>query len=135
MKDILKLFSLALPIMVALDLSWVSVIAASFYHANLGPLLAPVPHYGAIVLFYIFYTLVLIYFALRPALIERSLPRAMINAAVLGFGAYMTIDLTNYALIAGWPLTLAVVDIAWGIILTSLTAGLTYLVATKIFTL
>jgi uncharacterized membrane protein len=45
----------------------------------------------------------------------------------------MTYDLTNIATLTGWPLYGALIDIAWGTIMTAVTSGLTYIVATKVF--
>lgn len=133
MQTYFRLFTLAFPIIIALDASWIGVIASSYYRSNLGALLAPVPNYGAAILFYVLYVIGVIYFAIAPALTERSLTKAVLNGAMLGFTAYMLYDLTNLAVIVNWPVMLSFVDIAWGVILTSSTAGLTYLAATKVF--
>ncbi|MDB5189542.1 MAG: putative rane protein [Parcubacteria group bacterium] len=135
MRTYLKLFCLALPILVALDASWLGVIASGFYRSNLGPLLATQPNYLAAIAFYVLYVVGIIYFALKPALAERALGRAIINGAMLGFISYMLYDLTNLSVLANWPLLLSLVDIAWGVILTGVTAGLTYVVATQVFKL
>jgi uncharacterized membrane protein len=135
MKLYLKLFCLAFPILIALDASWIGVIASSFYKANLGELLTQTPNYFAALLFYIFYVIGIIYFALAPALREQSFMRSIYPAAMLGFTSYMLYDLTNLAVLVSWPPIVAVVDIAWGVIITTLTSGLTYIVATKVYKL
>lgn len=133
MRTYLKLFCLVLPISVALDASWIGVIASGFYKSQFGAYFSPTPNLLAAALFYILYALALIYLVLDPALKERSLTRAMLPAAVVGFTAYMTYDLTNMATLAAWPLTAAAVDVLWGTIMTSVTCGLTYVIATKVF--
>ena len=50
----------------------------------------------------------------------------------LGF-AYMTYDLTNLATLRGWPITLVVVDIAWGTVLAASVATASYFIGTRIF--
>lgn len=133
MRTYLKLFCLALPISVALDASWLGVIASGFYHAQFGAFFRPDPVLWAAGVFYVLYSLSLIFFVLKPALALRSLSTAVIWGAVLGATAYMTYDLTNIATLTGWPLYGALIDIAWGTIMTATTAGLTYIVATKVF--
>lgn len=133
MTTYLKLFFLALPIMIALDASWIGVIASSFYKANIGSYLSPTPNLFAAFLFYCLYIVGLIYFALGPAIKEHSLKKAIIPAAMLGFISYMLYDLTNVATFSNWPILLAVVDISWGVTITTLTSGLTYILATKIY--
>ena len=133
MRTYLKLFCIALPITIALDASWIGVIATGFYHSMFGLFFTATPNFVAAALFYVFYVLAVIYFALSPALKSRSLGLAIGNGALLGFAAYMTYDLTNLATLTGWPALGAVVDISWGVLLTSVVAGLTYLISTKVF--
>ena len=42
--------------------------------------------------------------------------------AMLGFFGYMTYDLTNLATIKAWTTSLALIDIAWGTLLTAIAA-------------
>ena len=44
-------------------------------------------------------------------------------AAVLGFVAYATYDLTNQATLKHWSTTVTIADMAWGTVLTAITAG------------
>ena len=133
MQTYLKLFCLVLPISIALDASWIGVIASGFYRDTFGELFRPDPNLLAAGAFYVLYALALIYFVLKPALDERNLGRAMVAGALLGFTAYMTYDLTNLATLAGWPLLGAAIDTLWGTIMTGVSCGLTYLIATKVF--
>lgn len=135
MSTYLKLFCLALPITIALDASWIGVIASGFYRSQFGMYFTTIQNFPAAVLFYLLYVSAVIYFAIAPALKARSLTLAVGNAAALGLTAYMTYDLTNLATLAGWSTFGAVVDISWGVLLTSLVAGLTYVIATKVFKL
>ena len=99
MTTYLRLFCLAFPILIALDASWVGVIASGFYHQNLGSMLSATPNYLAAILFYAFYVMGIIYFALMPALKERDFMKSITPAIVLGFIAYMTYNLTNLAIL------------------------------------
>ncbi len=51
--------------------------------------------------------------------------------ALYGLATYATYDLTNLATLRDWPLKVTLVDIAWGMFLSSLTAGLAFLLARK----
>ena len=42
---------------------------------------------------------------------------------LFGFFTYMTYDLTGLAVIRGFPATLALLDIAWGTVLTALASA------------
>lgn len=128
-----KVFFIALPILVALDMSWTAVIAGQFYSAYLGHLFAANTNLYALGALYIFYTLGMMYFAILPALEEKSFTTAFIRGAALGFICYVFYDLTNMATLSGWPMLVTVLDVAWGTILTACTASLTYLLATKLY--
>jgi uncharacterized membrane protein len=133
MNTYLKLFCIALPISLALDASWIGVIASGFYASNFGTFFRPDPQLWAAGLFYVLYAFAIIFFVLDKAVKEHSLGKAVVGGALLGFTAYMTYDLTNIATLAGWPIFGALVDTLWGTLMTAVTAGLTYLFATKVF--
>ncbi len=44
-----------------------------------------------------------------------------------------TYELTNYALGRDWLFIVVAVDIAWGMVLSSLVSAVTFLMATKVF--
>lgn len=133
MKFYFKIFFIALPILVALDVSWVGVIANSFYRAEVGDLMAVSPNYYGAIAFYLIYTIGLLYFSLLPALKEGSFVLAFIRAGILGFVTYGVYNVTNTAVLVHWSYVVCVVDTAWGVVISSVTAGLTYLLATKLY--
>jgi uncharacterized membrane protein len=133
MRTYLKLFIVALPISIALDAAWLGVIASGYYHSQFGEFFRPDPILWAAGLFYTLYAMSLCFFVLKPALALRSLARAVIWGGAFGATAYLTYDLTNLATIEGWPLLAAFVDVGWGTLMTAVTSGLTYWVATKVF--
>ncbi|MEO6602443.1 MAG: DUF2177 family protein, partial [Polyangiaceae bacterium] len=51
--------------------------------------------------------------------------------AFFGLAAYATYDLTSLALIRDFPLLIAIVDLAWGIALTTVASGAGYWAATR----
>jgi len=53
-------------------------------------------------------------------------------AALFGFIAYATYDLTNLATLRDWPLMLSIVDMLWGSFLSASTAAITYLIMSRI---
>jgi len=134
-KKYAQLFFIALPILVALDMSWIGVIAGQFYNAYLGHLLSESYNYYSLVVFYVLYTSGIMYFAILPALSDNAFTTAFIRGAALGFFCYMFYDLTNMTVLPNWPLMVTVLDVAWGTIVTACTASLTYLLAVKLYNL
>ena len=57
-----------------------------------------------------------------PALETRSWLAALGFGALLGLVAYGTYDFTNLSTLRNWPLALSLVDVAWGVALTGITA-------------
>ena len=55
--------------------------------------------------------------------------RALGLGAFFGLAAYATYDLTSLALIRDFPLIVALVDLAWGIVLTTVATSAGYAVA------
>jgi uncharacterized membrane protein len=71
------------------------------------------------VLFYLVYVAALVVFVARPAAERQSIPRAIGYGAFFGLAAYAAFDLTGLALLEGFPLAVAVVDLAWGAFLSA----------------
>ncbi len=103
----------------ALDLAWLGLVARDLYARALGDLLRPDAHLPAAALFYVFYVVVTVGWAVLGA---RSRGDAARRGAGLGFVAYATYELTNWAVIRGWPALLVPIDLAWGVFLTALAA-------------
>ncbi len=117
----------------AIDFVWLSRIAKRFYFDRLGDILLDRPNLGAAAAFYAVYVVGIVIFAVAPALREQSAVTALVYGALFGFFAYATYDMTNYATLRNWSLTVSLVDIAWGTCLTGVSALLGYLGTRLIF--
>ena len=115
----------------AIDLVWLGVVARGFYRDQLGELLSPDVRWLPAILFYMLFVAAVLVFAVAPAIERMSLGRAVLLGAFFGMIAYATYDLTNLATMRGFPATVAVVDIAWGGVLTASVAAAGYLFATR----
>lgn len=104
------------------DTIWLGFVARGFYRSELGDLLAPEVNLWAALIFYVVYAAGIVVFAVRPALQAESLGTALVMGALFGFFAYATYDLTNLATLRDWPLRMSLVDIAWGTLITGVTA-------------
>jgi uncharacterized membrane protein len=101
-------------VMVGLDLLWLGVIAKPMYQQGIGHLMADKPNVPAAVLFYALFGLGLVVFAVLPAGPAPDWTKTVGLAALFGFFAYATYDLTNLATLTQWPVGLSVMDISWG---------------------
>lgn len=112
-----------------LDFIWLSTMTSTFYRERMGDLLLDRPNIGAAALFYLVYVAGVVHFAVSPALLNGSWMTALLNGALLGLVAYGTYDMTNLATLKGWPVSVGLVDMAWGTTLTALAGLAGYLVA------
>jgi len=97
----------------AIDMVWLRVIAIDWYKQGLGHLMAADVNFVAGGMFYLLFPVGLMVFAVVPQI---SAPwwRAAAAGALFGFFAYATYDLTNLATLRDWPLSLSLIDMAWG---------------------
>ncbi len=122
----IKLYLIAVPIFFIVDMLWLGLVARNFYQKHLDFILSPEVNWTAAITFYLIYIVGIIFFAVLPALEKESLARAIVWGGLFGFFTYATYDLTNMALIKGWPLKVVIVDVAWGFFLCATVAALTF---------
>ena len=110
-------------VMIALDLLWLGVIAKPLYQQGIGHLMAEQPNVPVAVLFYALYALGLLVLAVLPNAAEPGWSKTLVTAALFGFFAYATYDLTNLATLKGWPVGLSLLDMAWGTLVSTASAA------------
>ena len=125
----IKLYAIALPIFLFIDMVWLGLLAKNFYANQIGFLMSKNINWLAVVLLYLLLVLGLVIFVVYPASVNNSLYQAVGFGALFGLVAYATYDLTNLAIIKDWPVLVTLVDVAWGTFLASATSALTYLIA------
>ena len=101
-------------LMVLMDLVWLGVVAKPFYQQGIGHLMAEQPRLGVAALFYLMYAVAIVVFAVAPNEGRAGLGRVAMMGALFGFFAYATYDLSNLATLKNWPVSLALMDMAWG---------------------
>ena len=112
-----------------LDMIWLTVIAFEIFQSEVGGILRAEPNLLAAGAFYLIYILGLLILVIKPAVQQGSLVSAAWRGAVLGLTAYGTFDLTSLAVIQGWTVNAAVVDMIWGLVGTSSAAVVGFLAA------
>jgi len=106
-----------------IDLVWIGVVARDFYAETIGGMLRDSVNWPAALIFYFLYIGGIVIFVLAPALKSGSRVRhTALMGGLLGLFAYGTFDLTALALLEGWPVIVAFVDMVWGTVLTAATA-------------
>jgi uncharacterized membrane protein len=106
----------------AIDFAWLSFATRRFYQPYLGELLLERPNLPVAAGFYLVYVVGIIALAIIPGLQQGSIWEAVWRAALFGFLAYATYDLTNLATVKGWAWQVSVIDMIWGTVLNSAVA-------------
>jgi uncharacterized membrane protein len=125
----IMLWALAAVVFLAIDMVWLLKIGRGFYVEEIGGILREQPGLAAAGAFYALYVTGLMIMVIGPALDAGSVARALLYGAVFGLVAYGTYDLTNLSVLKGFTARIAVIDMVWGMVLTSATSGITVLLA------
>lgn len=115
-----------------LDSVWLLIIAYSFYKNQLIHILAPAETAWAVIILYPLYAFGVTYFAVLPALKERSTKRAIVLGALFGLAVYGYYNLTNQAMLMDWPPLYTLVDMVWGVCITVVASVVSYTLAVRI---
>ena len=107
----------------ALDAVYLRWAADNLYRPAIGSILAEEFRMGAAAVFYLIYIAGMVWFAVRPGILSRSVGTAMLNGALLGALCYATFDLTSHAVMKVWSTHVTVIDIGWGATATALASG------------
>ena len=127
-----KLYAVALTTFLVIDLVWLGVVARPFYQRQLGHLMRPNVNWAAAIAFYLVFVTGIVVLVVWPAIEKQSPAQALVLGALLGLVTYAAYDLTNLATLAGFPLTVALVDLAWGAVLCASVSVVTYALSTKV---
>lgn len=130
MTTFLKLFGVGFVVFFIIDIIWLALIARKLYQDQIGFLLKTDVNWVAAMLFYVLFIVGLVVFVIMPSVDGLSLSKAMLLGAFFGLVTYATYDLTNLATMKDWPLSITIIDLAWGTFLGFSTSTLTYLIYT-----
>ena len=117
-------------VFLGLDAIWLTQVALGMYRRELGGLLLDRPNLVIAGIFYLVFVVGLVVLAINPALNGGSWLTALLMGGVLGLVAYGTYDITNLSTLKGWSLSVTLADLAWGTVLTGVSATAGYLAVT-----
>jgi uncharacterized membrane protein len=132
MKSHLLAYAVTAMLFLGFDFIWLTVMGTSFYRLRLGDMVLERFNLAPALVFYLLYVVGIVAFAISPAFDTGRWTTALGDGALFGFLAYATYDLTNQATLRNWPLTVTLVDLSWGTVLTAVSATLGYLISSFI---
>jgi len=117
------LYLVTLFVLVPLDFLFLGIIAKGFFTSQVGNMLGEIKLAPA-VLFYLLYVVGTVIFVSGSA--GASWQSTLLYGALFGLFCYATFDLTSLSLLRHWTWPVAIVDVAWGAIVTAVasTSGL-----------
>ena len=124
MTQFIILWVAAAVLFLAIDMVWLLWLGRGFYVSEIGDLLRQPPNLGAAGAFYALYVTGLMVMVVWPAVQGGSVSQAVLYGAILGLVAYGTYDLTNLAVMKGFTTRIAIIDMAWGTVLTATVSGI-----------
>ena len=128
---LIKQYLVALTTFLVVDMIWLGVIAKNLYSKYLGDIMTDKVNWLAAIIFYLLFIVGLVIFVINPGLESKSLIKTIGLAALFGLITYTTYDLTNLATIRNWPLLITIIDLVWGMTLSTIVATITFLLLKK----
>jgi uncharacterized membrane protein len=122
MNKMLASYAAVFLVMLSLDAIWLGFIAKPLYQQAIGHLMSEAPRIEIALLFYLIYALGLTVFGVWPQAQVAGLLSALGMGAAFGFFCYATYDLTNLATLKNWPLGISLIDLAWGTVVSGISA-------------
>ena len=126
MLKIIYTYLLTLPIIFIFDMLWVGVFTKDYYYKHMSPLMKIEFNWLVVPIYYLLFLSGLFIFAIYPGVIETDMKKTLIYAALFGFFCYMTYDLTNLSVVKDWPIAMSIIDILWGMTLSTFSAWVAY---------
>ncbi len=119
-------------IFLGLDAVMLKTVIRPVFEARLNDALLEDLRLAPAAIFYLFYIGGLVWFVSLPALRENAPWQALFSGALLGALAYGTYEFTNYATLRDWSAKMVALDMAWGTVLTGVSAALGVLIASRV---
>lgn len=110
-------------VFLAMDFAWFAYSLKNVYEPGMGSLLKDDINVKAAAAFYALYVFGVVFLVVAPnlglELNTAGLVKVGLTGVVLGLVAYGTYNLTNLAVINGWPLKMTLIDLVWGSVVTA----------------
>jgi uncharacterized membrane protein len=102
------------------DAVWLGLMAGRVYKPAMGSLVLDNFAIAPAIAFYALYGVGLVVFAVLPSYGADKPYQALLLGALFGLVAYGTYDLTNLATLRNWPLSVTILDMAWGTVASAI---------------
>lgn len=126
MKPLIYSWIISLLSIIFIDSIWLTLMIPRFYRVYLGHIMNNF-NYVPAAIFYSMYSFGISFLIVLPGLrAGAGSTQVALSGFILGLIAYGAYDLTNQATLKDWPLTVTIIDMAWGAILTAIVSLIGY---------
>jgi uncharacterized membrane protein len=122
----LIVYVVTLVVFFGVDFVWLGIMGNAFYRPAMGDMAMSGFRLAPGIIFYLLYAVGVVVFVVRPALAAQSFGMAAAYGVLFGLVGYGVYDLTNQATLKTWPVSLTLVDMTWGALLTGVAASAGY---------
>lgn len=127
-------YFLAIVVFLLVDMVWLLKVAPKFYRANIGHLMADKPNLLAALIFYLTFIFGLVYFVALPHIDDaEAWLTVWIDGLLYGLMTYATFDLTSMAVFKKFPTKVVVIDLLWGMFISSTVSLIVYLILSRLY--
>ncbi len=124
--EIIKTYLLSLIVFLGIDSVWLMTMNKNFYGKYLGHLMTDKPNLMIALVFYLINIVGMVFLVINPAIKENSWNKLILGAMIYGLCTYATYDLTNMATLKNWPAIVTVVDLIWGVSITTVVSAIVF---------
>lgn len=122
MLTVVVVYAVTAVVFLALDALMLGFVMRPLFERHIGHLLLDNIRYGAAAAFYLAYLAGLVWLVSLPALRDGTNMQALVAGMVIGAMAYGTYEFTSYAIMRDWHPAMVAADLAWGTVLTGVSA-------------
>ena len=122
MLTVVVVYAVTAVVFLALDALMLGFVMRPLFERHIGHLLMDNIRYGAAAAFYLAYLAGLVWLVSLPALRDGTNMQALVAGMVIGAMAYGTYEFTSYAIMRDWHPAMVAADLAWGTVLTGVSA-------------
>lgn len=122
MLTVVVVYAVTAVVFLALDALMLGFVMRPLFERHIGHLLLDNIRYGAAAAFYLAYLAGLVWLVSLPALRDGTNIQALVAGMVIGAMAYGTYEFTSYAIMRDWHPAMVAADLAWGTVLTGVSA-------------
>lgn len=137
--EAVALYPITVMCFLIIDLFWLGIIAKKLYLKEMGAIVRSKTGYSInprkipAMIFYFLFNIGILVFPVNQAVEEDSTLYAVVLGGLYGLFTYGTYELTNFAVMKEWSLKITVVDLIWGVVLSSLVSTSSFLAYSLIF--